>query len=300
MAETAPARPLAAALWMVGSISGFTLLSISGREIGKALDTFEMMFYRSLIGTVAIVVFALATRRTGLISHRHLGLHFLRNAVHFAGQNLWLHALALIPLAQLFAIEFSSPLIVALAAPFVLAERLTPARALAVALGFCGVLIVAQPFGQASLSPGVLSALGSAFSFAATAILTKRLTRRVPVLSILFWLAAMQSAMGLVTAGWDGAIALPHGPVLGWVLVMGLAGLGAHVGLTKALSLAPATVVTPMDFLRLPIIALVGMSLYGEPLDAMVFAGGAMILGANWLNIRAARAGARSVATAAS
>jgi drug/metabolite transporter (DMT)-like permease len=96
----------------------------------------------------------------------------------------------------------------------------------------------------------------------------------------------MQSIMGLIGAGRDGVIAVPHGSLWIWVLVIGAGGLGAHYSLTKALTLAPASIVTPIDFLRLPLIAVVGMFLYHEPLDIWVFVGGAIIFAANWLNIR--------------
>lgn len=284
---TAIHRPIAAALWMLGSILGFSALAVSGREIGAALDTFEMMLYRSLIGIVVIVSVAFGTGRMGEIRATHLGLHALRNVVHFAGQNLWLYALALIPLAQLFALEFSYPIIVALTAPIFLGERLTPTKVMAASVGFVGILLVARPFGAAGLSVGLVTALLCALGFAGAAIVTKRLTRVASILCILFWLATMQSGFALVLAGWDGSIALPDKATLPWVVVMGLAGLLAHFCLTKALTLAPASVVTPLDFLRLPFIGLVGMSLYGEPLDPWVFVGGAVIFAANWINLRA-------------
>jgi len=280
-------RPVAAALWMVGSIVGFSAIAVSGREIGAELDTFEMMLYRSIIGLVVVAALAIATGQGSAMAPRHLGRHLFRNLLHFAGQNLWLYALALIPLAQLFALEFSAPVMVALAAPLFLKERLTPARALSALIGFLGVLVVARPGSLAAFSPGLVAALLSAVAFAATALVTKTLTRITPVMAILFWLTAMQTGLGLLTAGWDGDITLPGARTLPWVLVLGLAGLLAHLGLTKALSLAPAVVVTPLDFLRLPLIAVVGMALYGEPLDPVVLVGGAVIFAANWINIRA-------------
>lgn len=282
-------RPVAAAFWMVGSITGFTLLAIAGRQLSGRLDTFEMMLYRSAIGWVAVVTVAALQQRLGDISGRSLGRHALRNIVHFAGQNLWLAALTLIPLAQLFALEFSYPILVALAAPLFLGERLTRTRLLVAGIGFTGILVVARPFGPGALSIGLVAALGAALSFAGTAILTKRLTRGVNVLSILFWLTLMQTAFGLIAAGWDGRIALPDGALLPWVVIMGLAGIAAHLGLTTALSLAPASVVTPLDFLRLPVIGIVASLLYAEALDPYVFLGGAIIFGANWINIRSVR-----------
>lgn len=279
-------RPVAAALWMTGSITGFTLLAIAARQLSGHLDTFEMMMYRSAIGLIAVLTVATLQGRLSEISGRHLPEHALRSMVHFAGQNLWLYALALIPLAQLFALEFSYPILVALTAPLFLGERLTTAKLAAATIGFIGILIVARPFGTGTLSPGLVTALAAALGFAGAAVLTKRLTRKVGVLTILFWLTLMQTLFGLIAAGYDGHITLPDTAHVPWVIVMGLAGILAHLGLTTALSLAPASIVTPIDFLRLPVIGVVGMALYNEPLDPFVFLGGAIIFGANWINIR--------------
>jgi len=285
--STAPHHPFLAALWMLGSVTGFSVIAVAGRQIGHQLDPAEMMLYRSIVGVSLITGFALAAGRLGAIDVRRLDIHALRNLIHFAGQNLWLYALALIPLAQLFAVEFSSPLMVALAAPFLLGERLSAVKLLSALVGFGGILIVARPFSEAGLGAGILLALASAVCFAATAIVTKRLTRRTGVLNIMFWLSLMQTLFALAVAGRDGQIALPADTALPWVFLMGAGGVGAHVGLTKALSLAPATIVVPVDFLRLPVIAVVGMAVYGEPLDLWVLVGGLVIFGANWLNLAA-------------
>lgn len=284
MTETHPIR---AAIWMSGSIVGFSSMAVAGREIGTALDTFEIMTYRSAIGIVTVLAVARLAGTASEITTRHFGLHLVRNVVHFAGQNLWLYALLLIPMAQLFALEFSYPIMVALAAPLLLGERLSSVRVLAAGLGFCGILIVARPWEAGGLSPGLIAALLAAVGFAGSAIVTKRLTRVASMTAILFWLALIQFALGLILAGWDGDVALPLAEDIGWVAVIGLAGLGAHFCLTRALSLAPASVVTPVDFLRLPLIAVVGMLAYGEALDPFVFAGGAVILIANLVNLRA-------------
>jgi drug/metabolite transporter (DMT)-like permease len=279
-------RPLAAALWMAGSIAGFSLVAVAGRALAPALDTFEVMLYRSLVGFVIVTAAALLSGVAADLRPRHMTLHFFRNVVHFAGQNLWLYALSLIPLAQLFALEFSYPIMVALTAPLFLGERLTRTKVVTAAIGFAGILIVARPFGMGGLSPGLIGALLCALGFAGAAIFTKRLTRLTSITAILFWMTVMQTGFGLAGALSDGRVALPPTALWPWVLVIGAGGLGAHYSLTKALSLAPASLVTPIDFLRLPLIALVGMAFYGEPFDPWVFAGGAVIFAANWLNIR--------------
>ncbi|MDP4033415.1 MAG: DMT family transporter, partial [Pseudorhodobacter sp.] len=192
----------------------------------------------------------------------------------------------MIPLAQVFALEFTSPIWVILLSPLFLGERITPARALAAVLGFAGILIVARP-DFAALNPGVLAAAAAAICFAATVILTKALTRGESIVSILFWLTLMQLCFGAISAGADGAMQWPTVATLPWLVLIGLAGLAGHFCLTTALSLASAAVVVPMDFARLPVIAVVGMLLYSEPLDLLVILGGAVIFAANWINLRA-------------
>jgi drug/metabolite transporter (DMT)-like permease len=237
---------------------------------------------------VLVLAYALATGRLGEVPRRNLSGHLLRNSVHFVGQNLWFFALSQITLAQLFALEFTAPIWVILLAPVLLAERLTRLRGAAAALGFLGVLIVARP-DPAALNPGILAAAGSAICFATVSILTKRLTRGTSILGILFWLTAMQFVFGLICAGYDGQITWPTAATLPWLLLIGFCGVFAHLCLTTALSLAPAGFVMTVDFLRLPLIAVVGALAYAEPLDPLVFVGGAVIFAGIWLNLRSTR-----------
>ena len=274
-----------AALWMTGAIVSFSLMAVAGREVASDLDTFELMMYRSLIGAVIVTAIGAATGRLAQARTGRLRLHAVRNVFHFAGQNLWFYGVAVIPLAQLFAFEFTTPLWVALLAPLVLGEVLTAKRAVAVGLGFLGILIVARP-GISPLGIGQLAAALAAIGFAGNVLATKRLSRTETVWTILFWMTWMQALFGLVCAGIDGDIALPQMASVKWVAIVGLCGLTAHLSITSALRCAPASVVAPMDFARLPIIAVVGMALYDEPLEIAVFAGAALILASNLMNIR--------------
>jgi drug/metabolite transporter (DMT)-like permease len=278
-------RPGLAALWMTGAIVSFSLMAIAGRAVSFELDTFEIMMYRSFVGVILVLAVAGGLGRLREVTRRDLHVHGLRNVAHFAGQNLWFYAITMAPLAQVFALEFTSPIWVTLLAPLVLGERLTRARVIAALLGFAGILVVARP-GFGTLSPGVIAAAASAICFAVSILLTKRLTRTETITCILFWLTVMQAGFGILAAGWDGDIALPSAATAPWLVVIGCAGLMAHLCLTNALSVAPATVVVPMDFVRLPAIAVVGVVLYGEPLDTFVVVGAAIILAANYLGIR--------------
>ncbi|MHA1528607.1 MAG: DMT family transporter, partial [Alphaproteobacteria bacterium] len=198
-----------AALWMTGAIVSFSLMAVAGREVAADLDTFEIMMYRSLIGAVIVTSIGAATGRLAQARTRRLRLHVVRNVFHFAGQNLWFYGVAVIPLAQLFAFEFTTPLWVALLAPLVLGEALTRKRAIALMLGFLGILIVARP-GISPLGIGHLAAVLSAVGFAGMVLGTKRLSRTETVWTILFWMTWMQVLFGLVCAGIDGDIALPR------------------------------------------------------------------------------------------
>ena len=211
-------------------------------------------------------------------------MHFTRNLAHFAGQNLWFYAVTLIPFAQLFAFEFSVPIWVMLAAPFFLGERLNALRVFSVLVGFFGILIVTRPW-IAGLAPGILPAALCAVAFAATSIFTKKLTNITTITCIMFWLTALQLIFGIVCAGYDGDIALPTANSVPWVALIGVCGLLAHFCITRALQLAPTTVVTPVDFCRLPIIAIIGYYFYNEPIDAYIIGGAVLIFAANYLNI---------------
>ncbi|WP_322865819.1 DMT family transporter [Aquicoccus sp. G2-2] len=285
-----------AALWMSGAIVSFSSMAVAGRELSSELDTFEIMTYRSIIGVCVVVSIAALSGHLGDIKFRNLRLHALRNFVHFIGQNLWFLAVALmVPLAQVFALEFTSPIWVALLSPLILRERLTPMRALAALMGFVGILIVARPSPE-TIDTGILAAAGAAIAFALTSLFTKKLTRTENVTSIVFFLTSMQAIFGLITSGYDLDIALPSQSLLPYVVIVGVAGLFAQFCLTKALSLAPATVVVPLDFARLPVIAVVGMILYNEPLDGLVFLGAAVIFAGNYLNIWSETRAPRKVA----
>ncbi len=272
------------ALWMTGAIVSFTAMAVAGRELSATHDTFEMMLYRSLLGIVIVTGVLAATGNLSQISTRYLWLHGLRNIVHFCGQNLWFFAISVIPLSMVFALEFTQPLWVVVLAPLLVGEKMTRMRAVAATAGFAGILIVARPSAE-TLNAGVMAAAGAAVFFALTTLATKRLTRVVTVGCIMFWLTVTQAILGLITAGYDLEITLPTAASLPWLAVIALGGLLAHFCITNALAIAPATVIIPIDFARLPAVAIVGMLLYAEQLDAWVFVGAAVIFGANYLNI---------------
>jgi len=278
-----------AALWMTGAIVSFTAMAAAGRAVSLDLDTFEIMLYRSLVGVVIVVTILTITGRLHRVRTRRLGALALRNLAHFTAQNLWFYAIATITFAQVFALEFTAPIWAMLLAVPILGEGLSRRGLIAAAIGLIGVLILARP-GAATLSPGLLAAALAAIGFGLTAVLTRRLTRTETLACILFYLTVMQAVFGLICAGYDGDIARPEGAAVAWLVLIGCAGLLAHFCLTNALTLAPASIVMPIDFARLPLIALVGALAYGEALRAHVLVGAALIIAANLVNMGLLRA----------
>ncbi len=274
-----------AAFWMLGAVMSFTSMAVAGREMAHELDTFEIMMYRSVIGLIVVLVIGGLVGSLATITRQRFGLHLIRNISHFIGQNLWFYAIALIPFAQVFAFEFSTPIWVALLAPIFLAERLTKIRLITVALGFLGILVVAQP-GNIIIGPGVIAAALCAIAFAGAYICTKLLSRTESITCIMFWLTAIQLVLGIICTVYDGDVSVPSLATLPLIVLVAGAGLFAHYCITSALKLAPVMFVSPIDFLRLPIIAFIGATFYNEEINVWVIIGAIIVFSANILNIR--------------
>ena len=275
-----------ASVWMIGAMFSFSLMAVSGRELATNLNTFEIMLFRSIIGFLIVLAIGYFAKTLAEIKRDRLGLHLFRNLAHFSGQNLWFLAVASIPFSQLFALEFSTPVWVALLAPLFLGEVLTKQRVLAVILGFAGVLIVARPdINQFDFA--IVAAVACAICFASSMMATKSLTSDQSITCILFWLTLMQLAMGLVATVFTGTITFPEGINIFWIVIVGIGGLTAHFCITNALALAPAIVVIPLDFMRLPLISVIGFLAYGEAFELPILVGAGVIFIAILLNLKA-------------
>jgi drug/metabolite transporter (DMT)-like permease len=271
---------------MAGWLACIVVMTVAGREAQRQLSVFEVMELRSLIGVC--LLYPLIRRDGGVRAMKTANLRrqALRNAVHYGAQCCWLSALTLIPLAQVISIEFTMPIWTAMLAVAVLGERMGVWKTTAVVLGMIGVMIIVRPFGG-SVGGGQLIALVAAMGYAISVILVKSLTRTDRVTVIMFWMVVIQSLLGFVPAllVWQ----WPSGPAWGWLLVIGLCGTYSHWCLTQALLHADATIVVPMDFLRVPLAALTGWLVYTERIDLLTAAGAALILVGNLLNLKAAK-----------
>ena len=272
---------LKAAFWMMGVLASFISMALGGRELSTELSPFEILFFRSLIG-LAVIMALLSRSGWRQIQTEMLGLHVVRNCAHYAGQCGWFYGIGILSLAQVFALEFTTPIWIAILAPVLLKERLTGTRIAAIAIGFAGALIILRP-GMVPIDTATVAVLMVAAGFAMSLTITKKLSATDTPLCILFYMTVVQLPLGLAPSLFDWVTpSLAHIP---WLVIISVAGLTAHFCMIRAFLHADAIVVVPMDFLRLPLVAVIGLVVYGEALDVWVFVGASVIFAGTFLNI---------------
>jgi drug/metabolite transporter (DMT)-like permease len=272
-------------LWMTGALLSFSAMAVSIRVLAGTLGVMEILAVRSGFGLAVMATLA-AVRgdlRASIFS-RHMALHFFRNTIHLGSQYLWATSLLLLPLATVFALEFTVPAWTLLLAVPVLGERMTSSRIGAVVLGLMGVLVIARP-GLATFQPASLLVLAAALGFAVTLITTKKLTLTDSTFAIIFWMNLIQLPLAFVVSDPLFVTKLGAGQIPAAIAV-GIAGLASHYCLANAFRSGDATVVVPLDFMRIPLIAVVGWWLYGEALDVFVFIGAGLIITGILWNLR--------------
>lgn len=274
---------LVASFWMTGALFSFMAMAISGRELAQDFTTYQILFFRSLIG-VLLIGTLIARSGWSQLRTRRSGGHLIRNLAHFGGQYGWFYGLAFIPLAEVIAIEFTTPIWTALLAWLLLGERLTLPRIAALALGSAGLLLILRP-GSGSLHPAALAVMAGAIGYAISYIQTKSLSATETPLCILFYMTMMQLPLGLAPSLLDWKTPQLHS--LPWILLVAVTAMSAHYCMARAFRLADATVVVPMDFMRLPLIAAVGYLFYEEVIDLPVALGAGLMLAGNLINVRA-------------
>jgi drug/metabolite transporter (DMT)-like permease len=284
-------------LWMIGALLSFSAMAISIRELSRGgLSIFEILAIRS--GVALLVLVILLIFRPELRVHtrpQRMGLNTLRNTVHYASQFAWATSLTMLPLAMVFALEFTMPAWTALLAVWLLSEKMTPSRIGVVVFGLIGVLVILRP-GVADFNPAAMLVLMAAFGYAITMITTKKLTATQSTFSIIFWMAVIQFPLSLL--GSNPAVFITPGfydlrHILPAIAV-GVGGLTSHYCLSNAFRAGDATLVVPLDFMRIPLIAVVGWAFYGEGLDIWVLVGALIIIGGVLWNLKSEHARGRA------
>lgn len=273
-----------AVLWFCGTMAGFAGMAISARELHTTMSTFEILFFRSLIGVLVVLPFIMRNRFRDLRTTK-FRFHGCRALVQFSAQLCWMYGIIHLTLSDLTAIEFTVPVFTAVLAVMFLGETMWRHKWIATLLGFVGVLIILQPEGSAFSVAGFVMLLGSAL-YAGSGIFVKYLTRTDTPQGIIFYMNAMQLPLGLIPAVFIFEWVTPAPTDIPWILAWGLSGLFAHYTMARALKLADITIIFPLDFLRLPLMALLGYLLYAEAINPWTAVGGIVIFAANYYGVR--------------
>ncbi len=275
----------AAAYWMLITLISFSVLAVAVRELTKSLGTAEILFFRSLFGLI-IIAFIVYKTGTKQLKTRQFKKHALRNVAHFLGQYGWVTGIAFIPLADVFALEFTTPIWAVIIAAVMLKEKISRARIAALVFGIIGVMVILQPSTHA-IHPAALAVLAGAASYALSHTLTKSIAQFDSPVAIIFYMSLIQLPIAFILSitNW----VMPSGIMWLWLVTVAACALLAHYCMAKALSLADAMLVIPLDFLRLPLIMLVGLLLYNEQPEWSLLAGASLMLLGNYLNLKYAR-----------
>ncbi|MFL0804627.1 MAG: DMT family transporter [Agarilytica sp.] len=267
---------------MIGALTSFCLMAVGARELSEHIDTFQVLFFRSAIGLPIVLFLIITTENIKKCSINRIGLHGVRNIFHFAGQYGWFVGIGLLPLAEVFALEFTVPLWTALIALFFLNEKFTAKKLTSIAFGLLGVIVIVQPSIEIINFASFL-VLGSAICYAIAHTSTKSLSHTESPLTILLIMCFIQLPIGLCFSlpSWKN----PEGIQWLWLVIIGITALSAHYCMTKAMQFTEVTVVVTMDFFRLPMIAIVGVALYSESFKITLIAGALLMLFGNLLNM---------------
>lgn len=266
---------------MLGAVLSFAAMAVAVRELQRHMGSFEIVFLRSVV-MLGLALVMLSRVGLAALRTRRIGAHFGRNLIHLLGQILWVYSISALTLATVFAIEFTMPVWTAILAAIFLHERLTAPRLIQLVLGVVGVLIILRP-GLGAFHPAAIAMIVGSLCYASSFIFTKRLSSTDTALAILFWMSVIQTPISF-------ALALPQWVTppladLPWILGVGCGAFFAHYCMTRSMMLVDATVAVPIDFIRLPLIAVIGALFYNEAFDPMVIVGAAVIFAGTYYSL---------------
>lgn len=269
-------RPIRGVLWML--VTGLLFIGVNAavKHGAQGLPAAEAAFLRYAAGMVFIAPMLGHLRRAKL-DRRDWQLFAMRGGFHTIGVTLWFFAMTRMPLVEVAAMNYLSPIYIAILATFFLGEKFVPARGMAVAAAFVGTLMILRP-GFRELTDGHFAMLLAALVFAGSYMTGKMLSDRVSpvVVVVMLSLAVTIGLFPLALAVWQ----QPSWAELFWLSVTAALATAGHFTMTLAFREAPITVTQPVTFLQLVWATLLGAVFFGEPLDALSIAGGTVIAGA--------------------
>ncbi|MDR2870936.1 MAG: DMT family transporter [Xanthomonadaceae bacterium] len=269
--------PIRAALLMAGSTLFFSLMAISIRLASESLHPFEIAFFRNLFGSMAALPLLLRHSR-GFMRTQQLPRYLFRCVIGVCSMLAGFWAISNLPLAQAISLSYSTPLFATIAAAIWLGETVRIRRWTAVIVGFIGVLLIVRPGAQDFSTGSLIALLGAVLSSIVT-IQIKQLSTTEPPDRIVIYTTLLWIPMSLLPA--LGVWRWPEGIAWLWIITAGMMGTAGHMLWTRALHLGEVSALTPIGFLQLPLLVLVGWLLFDEALTYWILAGGLIIIAAN-------------------
>ncbi|AMN68892.1 hypothetical protein AK825_10075 [Psychrobacter sp. P11G5] len=271
---------------MIGALTSFCLMAIGARELNSQIGVFQILFFRSIVGLLVLlpIIFLsnFSSKKSNFLFPKRIKLHLVRNLFHFAGQYGWFLGIGLLPLATVFAIEFTVPFWTIIISYLFLKESITVKKIIAVLLGILGVIVIVQPSLDVAHYASLI-VLGAAICYAFSHVATKSLSNTESPITIIFMMCLIQAPLGLLLfiEGWT----TPAGIQWLWLVIIGVTALSAHYCMTKAMQHAEVTFVVTMDMFRLPLISLIGVLIYAEHFSVALILGMLLIVAGNSVNI---------------
>ena len=258
---------------MLGAMTLFSTMGVFIKLSSSQLHPLEVVFFRNFLALFFLTPWIFQQRAKVFKSNRKK-LYTVRAVFNVVGMAAGFTALTLIPLAEATALSFTAPLFATLGAALILGEIVRQRRIIAIFFGFVGMLIILRP-GIEAISPGALLAIGNAITIAITVLIVKKLTTTEKPITIVAYMAVLQTPMALIPAlfYWE----WPNLITWTWLFCLAGAGTIGHLMYTKAIQLAEVSQLQPIDFVRLPIIALLGYIVFAEQPSIWVWIGGAVI-----------------------
>lgn len=267
--------PIKGALFMTGAAFGFSIMNALVREVSSELHPFEIAFFRNVFALLFTLPWLLRAGAAGWKTTRP-GLQLLRSVLGLAAMLTWFSSLALLPLAEATALNFTVPLFATVGAAIVLGEVVRARRWSATAVGFLGVIVILRP-GFAELEPAMALPIVAAVFMAGSVLTVKKLSGSDSPETVVFYMNLILTPLSFVPAlfVWQ----WPSGAALSMMVGIGLVGSLAHLLLTRAYVHGDASAIIPFDYARLPFVAAIGFLFFGEVPDFWTWVGAAVIAG---------------------
>ena len=262
--------------WMVVTTIMFVAVTGIVRHLGSSLPAAEAAFIRYVIGCIILLPSFWRLYRSPP-SRDVMKIFTFRGLAHALGVTLWFYAMARIPIAEVVAIGYVTPIFITLGAAMFLGEKLRLRRIMGVLAGLFGAVIILRP-GFNEISIGQIAQLGTAPVFAISYLLTKSLTNRASASTIVAMLTLFCTVFLFPMAIWDWQT--PSQNDLFWLFMTALCATFGHYSMTRALAAAPISVTQPVIFLQLVWATILGILVFDEALDPYVILGGTIIVGA--------------------